>query len=99
MIRMLSIAAAATLAAAPLAAQSGPYYVATPAAAPTKTSLVTRSTLWKLSNNAYVAPRGTDRDAILCELLARETGKLAAFSAGGKAFDDAALTKCNARAK
>ena len=51
MTRFFAAAAAATLALVPAAgiAQGAPngYYSATPVSAPAKTSLVTRSTLWK----------------------------------------------------
>lgn len=104
MIRTLSSVAAVVSAAllAPTLAQAadtGPYYVATPVAAPAKTVLITGETVWKWNNAAFTAGTSTRRDAIMCEMLVQRTGKLAAFTAAGKAFDDAALSKCNARAK
>jgi len=75
------------------------YYVATPAAQPTKTSLMTHETVWRLSDTAYVADKAPEREAILCQLVARDAGKLSGFSAGGQAFDADALAKCNAHAK
>ncbi len=93
------VASAATLAAAGVQAQpAGAYYVATPAAAPTKARLITRSTAWHVENGALVAARAPERDAILCQLLARDVGGLTAFSAGGKTFDAAQLGACNAKA-
>ena len=79
-------------------AQSG-YYVATPAAAPAKSTLVTNSTPWQRQGNAYVAARAPERDTVLCDLVARNTGALSAFTVGGRAYDADALAKCNAHAK
>ena len=75
------------------------YYVAVPTAAPTKTQLMTRSTPWTWSNGAYVAGRAPERDLVLCQLVARDTGKLQSFAVAGKAFDADTLAACNSRAK
>jgi hypothetical protein len=102
MIRSIAsaiIASAALLGAAGVSAQTtGAYYVATPAAQPAKTRLVTRSTPWALQNGAFVASRAPERDTVLCQLMARETGGLSAFSAGGKTYGADELAKCNAKA-
>ena len=104
MNRMIAVAAAAaaTLALVPatsFAQTTRGYYSATPATAPAKTSVVTRSTVWKCGEGTCVASKATSRDAIMCELVVREVGTLQSFSAGGTAFDADALAKCNARAK
>lgn len=103
MTRFFAAAAAATLALVPAAgiAQGGAngYYAATPVAAPTKASLVTRSTIWKCDGGTCVAAKANARDGIMCELLAREIGKLSAFRANGADFDATALEKCNAKAQ
>jgi hypothetical protein len=100
MTRLISIAAAAAalLGAVPAVAQ-GAYYVAKPAAELKKASIVTRNTVWKCNDGVCLAPKATDRAAIMCELVARETGKLEFFTVGGAQLDEAALGKCNARAK
>ena len=99
----VAAAAAATLALTPAAsfAQSPArgYYAATPAAAPSKATLVTRSTVWKCGEGVCVAKQANARDNIVCELVVREVGTLTAFSAGGAAFDEAALAKCNTKAR
>ncbi len=99
----VAAAAAATFALAPAAgiAQGAPggYYAATPVTAPAKASLVTRSTIWKCGNGTCTAAKANARDPIMCELLAREVGKLSAFRANGSDFDAAALDKCNAKAR
>ncbi|WP_353204536.1 hypothetical protein [Sphingomonas sp.] len=104
MTRLLSLAAAVLVSAAslsPFAAQAadGPYYAATPVAAPAKTLLITSGTVWKWNTTAFTANKATQRDAIMCEMVAKSTGKLVSFSAGGQPFDAPALEKCNARAK
>ncbi|RYD22570.1 MAG: hypothetical protein EOP89_12665 [Lysobacteraceae bacterium] len=81
------------------AAEAGPYYVATPAAAPAQQTLITSGTVWKWRDTVFTASKGGQREFIMCELVAQRAGKLTAFTAGGKAFDDDALAKCNARAK
>lgn len=83
--------------AAPAVAQPGDYYVATPATAPTKARVITRSIAWHVKGDAYVAARGAERDAILCQLIVRDAGALTAFSAGGKPFDAAQLARCNGK--
>lgn len=105
MNRFLAVAAAAaaTLALTPAASfAQGPvrgYYSATPATAPTKVSMITRSTVWKCDAGVCVAGKADARDTIVCELLVREVGTLTAFRANGSEFDADALAKCNAKAR
>lgn len=95
-----SVAASLTLVVGATDARAqGSYYVAVPEAQADKTSLITRSTPWQLRGNAYVANRAPERELVLCQLLAKDVGKLRSFSAGGAALDEAALGKCNSRAK
>ena len=77
----------------------GGYYVAVPAAQPARATLITRATPWSLKGNAYVAARAPERDGVLCELVAKRTGQLSAFTVAGKAFDADQLAKCNAHAR
>ncbi|WP_010161495.1 CC_3452 family protein [Sphingomonas sp. PAMC 26617] len=93
---------ASALVLTPVAAQAadtGPYYVATPAAAPAQQTLITSGTVWKWRDTVFTASKSGQREFIMCELVAQRAGKLTAFTAGGKPFDDDALAKCNARAK
>ena len=104
MNRFLAVAtaAAATLALTPAGYAQGAargYYAATPATATAKTKMVTRSTVWKCGDGVCVAAKADARDAIVCELVAREVGTLTAFRANGAEFDTAALAKCNAKAR
>lgn len=91
------VASTALLGATTAHAQSGPYYVATPAAAPAKMTLITRSTPWRLQGASFVAAQAPERPAILCQLVADRTGPLASFSVAGKPVDADALAKCNAK--
>ena len=77
----------------------GGYYVAVPAAPPAKPTLMTRATPWSLQGDAYIAARAPERDAVLCQLVARSAGQLSSFTVGGQAYDAVQLAKCNARAK
>lgn len=105
MTRFLTVAAAAaaTLALTPAAgfAQTPRgYYVATPATAPAKDSLITRTTLWHCDGGVCTASKAASaRDAIMCELVVQQLGTLTTFTANGAAFDADALGKCNAKAK
>lgn len=102
MIRRLAsafVATAAIIAATGVNAQApAGYYVATPLAKVEKPRLITRSTLWSQHDGAFVAARAPERDAVLCQLVARSVGGLAAFSVGGKMYDATQLDKCNGKA-
>lgn len=97
LIATLAIAAA-TLFATPAVAASD-VYVAVPAAPTTKTSFITRSTAWRMQNDAFVAGQAPERPAVLCELVVRQIGSLSSFTVAGKAYDADQLAKCNAKAK
>lgn len=79
-------------------AQTGGYYSATPATAPTKASVITQGTLWKCADGVCTAKKSTQRDIIMCQLVVQRVGALSAFTIGGAPLDAAALTKCNERA-
>jgi hypothetical protein len=98
MIRSATLAMALALAAAPALA-SGPYYHAQPEATSAKPKVVTRDGIWSCSGGACSAPRGNSRAEIACAGLVREVGALRSFAAGGAAFGDEQLAKCNARAR
>ena len=70
----LLVAAAGLVSATAATAQSSVYYSATPAVATTKASLMTRATPWSLQNGSYVAARAPERDAVLCQLVAKDVG-------------------------
>ncbi|WP_085811044.1 hypothetical protein [Sphingomonas sp. TZW2008] len=103
MIRTIAksvLVSAALLAAAGASAQpTDGAYVATPVAAPAKTTLMTRDTAWKLRDGAFVTVNAPMREMAACQLVARDAGLLSGFTANGKAFDAAQLDACNAKAK
>lgn len=97
MLRLLAPLALSLAAASPAMAEG--YYSAVPTTAPSKASIVTRSTVWKCAEGACTAAKAGSRDAIMCELFVREVGPVSRFAAAGTDFDAAALEKCNGRAK
>ncbi len=105
MTRYLAAAAAAAatfvtsiLFASAAFAQTGGYYMAVPATAPSKASVITQGTLWKCTDGVCSAAKSTQRDAIMCELVVKRVGTLTTFTVGGAPLAPEALTKCNERA-
>ena len=98
-VRATIAAATLTLLGAMPALAQGGYYQATPKAEVAKTSFITRSALWKCADGVCTAGKVSERDAVLCEVVARKVGALSAFSAGGTAYSEESLAKCNAKAK
>ncbi len=98
-MKLFATIAAATLFGSAAIAAPADVYVATPAAPTAKSSFITRSTVWRLQNGAFVAAQAPERPAVLCELVARQIGTLASFSVGGTAYDAEQLARCNAKAK
>ncbi|MBA4047409.1 MAG: hypothetical protein C0476_02570 [Sphingomonas sp.] len=101
MTRLFPIAALAAsfMAIVPATAQTSGYYAATPATAPTKNTLITAGTLWKCADGVCGAAKSTQRDVIMCQMVAQRIGKLNAFTVAGAAFDEATLAKCNTVAR
>jgi hypothetical protein len=85
----------ALAAAAPAAAAT---YSAT-LAAPTSDRFVARDIVWNCGPAACQGNTEASRPAVLCQSLARRTGKVDGFLVDGRAFTDAELGKCNASAK
>ena len=104
MIRFASILSTCSvsllaLGAVPALAQGTGYYSATPTAKVTKTSMISRGTVWKCVDGICSAPKTADRPGTVCQLVVQRVGALSAFTANGAAFDESALAHCNARAK
>jgi hypothetical protein len=77
-----------------------PAYRAVPATALASVdSVIADGVLWRCGAEGCVATNATSRPAIVCAQAARKVGKLTSFSVGSQAFDEAALAKCNAKAK
>lgn len=83
---------AALLAAAPAAAGS---YSAT-TAAPADGRIVARDIAWSCAGTACRGKTAESRPMVICQGLAKRTGRLAAFSVDGRPFAPAELDKCNA---
>jgi hypothetical protein len=90
---------AALSATAGTAEASQTHFRAQPLDLPEAVRLVVRDTVFRCGGAGCVAPRGSSRPELVCSALAREVGGLASFSAGGRAFDAAALEACNRRAR
>jgi hypothetical protein len=99
MSRLTFTAFAASMLFSATTAQAQGYYTAKPATAPAKASLITGGVIWKCADGTCAAAKTTSRDAIVCEQVVKRIGTLSSFTAGANAFDEAALAKCNARAK
>jgi hypothetical protein len=82
----------------PAQAQS-PAYRAVPVAQASADTVIADGVLWRCGDNGCTATNATSRPAIVCAQAVRKVGKLASFTVGTVAFDEAALVKCNAKAK
>ena len=98
---LISLAAAAlTLGVSLPASAQTPTYRAVPMAKmAVAANVVIGETLWNCGTAGCTTGKATSRPAIVCEQSAKKFGKLESFTVGTAAFDDAALAKCNAKAK
>ena len=102
MNRIVAFAAALTTSALLFLAttQGSTGYTLVPATAPASSeALVSSEVIWKRAGAGYVAPKANSRAAIVCAQAAKKLGKVASFTADGQSFDEAALAKCNEKAK
>ena len=81
--------------AAPLAAQGGPYYVATLASATDDNRAVAGGVAWNCKGTTCVANKGNSRPSRICRGLAREMGEIAEFKVEGEAIAEDKLARCN----
>lgn len=93
MIRSLIVAAALAVTAGPLVAAT-PDYRAT-LTTPVVRTIVTDGAVWACGADGCVGGQVMARPAVACAQLAREAGTVARF----EGLDEAALTKCNSRAR
>jgi hypothetical protein len=98
---LISLAAAAlSLGVSLPAAAQTPTYRAVPVVKMTVAdNVVIGETLWNCGAAGCTTSKATSRPAIVCEQTAKKFGKLESFTVGTNNFDDAALAKCNAKAK
>lgn len=98
-LAVASASAALALGATPLAAQGNSRQTATLETPSTQAKVMGKDVVWNCAGNACNAPRGNARPAISCSALVKQAGKVTAFSVGGVALDEAALTRCNSFAR
>jgi hypothetical protein len=98
---LISLAAAAlTLGVSlPASAQTPTYRVVPVVKIAVADNVVIGETLWNCGAAGCTTSKATSRPAIVCEQTAKKFGKLESFAVGTATFDDAALAKCNAKAK
>jgi hypothetical protein len=96
MTRFAAIFTATALLAAPAMAGS---YSAKPVAAPAATKIIGKDISWTCGSNGCQGNTVASRPLVLCQDLAKRTGRLESFSADGRALSSAELDKCNASAK
>ena len=84
----------------PAFAQGSTGYHVVPAVTPASAEAwVASDVIWKRSGEGFVAPQANSRPAIVCAQAAKKIGKVVSFTAEGQSFDEAALAKCNEKAK
>src|SRR5579864_3002788 len=91
---MLFLAAIAAV-AAPAAAANYSAKLAIPAAG----RIVARDINWTCSADGCQGATAESRPAVLCQALAKQTGRIENFLVDGRALPDAELAKCNSAAK
>ena len=99
MVRNVIIAAALTLGLTAPAFAQAPTYRLVPVTAAKAGSVIVGDTLWACSTDGCTTGKATSRPAIVCEMAAKKVGKLASFTVNETAFDEAALAKCNTKAR
>ncbi len=82
--------------------------IATPAAAadysaklatPSTGRIVARDINWTCSADGCQGATAESRPAVLCQALAKQTGRIESFLVDGRALSEADLAKCNSAAK
>ena len=95
MMRLILTAAAALFVAAPAAAGS---FTAQPVVPAKQGKIVARDIVWTCTDQECRGSTVESRPAVLCQALAKKAGRLASFTANGRAFAAAELDRCNAAA-
>ena len=100
MFRTLILATALTAGASAPAFAQAPTYQAIPVIAVAKAgSVVVGENLWACGTAGCTTTKATSRPAIVCEQAVKKVGKLSSFTVNATPFDEAALAKCNAKAR
>ena len=95
MFRTVMMASAVVLSATPVAAAT---YSAKPAV-PVSERFIARDITWTCGPAACQGATAESRPAVLCQSLAKRTGRIESFVVDGRAFSAAELDKCNTAAK
>ena len=95
-MRLILTAAAALFVAAPAAAGS---FTAQPVVPTKQAKIVARDIVWTCTDQGCRGATAESRPAVLCQALAKKAGRLASFTANGRAFAAAELDRCNSVAK
>jgi hypothetical protein len=85
--------------ALPASAQMPSYRVVPVSKMAVASNVVIGETLWNCGAAGCTMSKATSRPAIVCEQAAKRFGKLESFTVGAENFDEAALAKCNTKAK
>ena len=95
MTRIATLFAVTALFAAPAVAGT---YSAKPLAVPASAKIIGKDISWTCSANGCQGATETGRPLVICQDLAKRTGKLESFIVDGRALASAELDKCNAKA-
>ena len=96
MIRIAALIAAAALAATPAFAGT---YSAKPVAVPAAGKIIGKDISWSCAGDTCRGSTEASRPIVLCQDLAKRTGRIESFVADGKALSAEQLAKCNTAAK
>lgn len=98
-IAFIAALSLAGMVASPVAAQTSARQTAE-LSAPAKTAkVIGKGVVWHCAGASCTAPQGDSRPAISCAALVKQVGQVSAFTVGGVALDEAALTRCNSFAR
>jgi len=95
MLRPAFFLSAIALAAAPAAAANYSAKLAVPASG----RFIARDITWDCGTDACQGATDESRPVVLCQSLAKRTGRVDSFLVNGRAFTPAELDQCNAAAK
>ena len=95
MTRIAAIFAATALFAAPAIAGT---YSAKPISVPASTKIIGKDISWTCGASGCAGVTETGRPLVICQDLAKRTGRLESFVADGRALEAAELDKCNSKA-
>ncbi len=95
MLRPVLLLSALAVAAAPAAAENYSAKLSTPASG----HIVARDINWACGAGGREGATAESRPAVLCQALAKQTGRVDSFLVDGRPFTADELTRCNAAAK